>query len=123
MTYNEILSRNPAISSEASSIANALAVIVKEIRDKGFGTASLMAVVGEIGKLALTAFPAFQALAKEEKVVVLGEVFDNLIGSEDTALIHQLGFIKGEAFEGVSDALKVAAASYFLEQLENAGIA
>jgi hypothetical protein len=78
----------------------------------------MITALGELGKLALTSFPVFQSVTKEERVVILGEGFDGAMGLEETALLTQMGFLGPKSVEVVGDAIKVAAGNYWLSTMD-----
>lgn len=107
----------PPYDDEAGRLVQSVQKIIEAVKTHGSGTMLVMTVLSELMTWAGEA-PNFSALPTEEKKKFLVEVFDQAIGSEDHALVTQLGFLSGEALEQVSDAMK----GVFLAYMESKGL-
>ncbi len=117
MSYEEILTANPGLEVEADKVQRSVYAMVKTIRKNGLGTIAMMRIIAELGRV-LAAGAIFTTLSDEHKVVFLGEIFDESIGVEPTALVGQIGWMGPEAVEKVSDGLKAGFGAFALQRLQ-----
>jgi len=90
---------------QAATMVTSVKSIFDSVRTTGLGTMTIMTVLREL--MAMTELVSFiRELSTDDRELFLTEVFDQAIGTEQHALITQLGPIGGEGLEKFSDGLK-----------------
>jgi len=105
-------------NDEAAKLVKSLQNIIAAVKEHGSGTTLVMTVLAELMTWA-GEVTHFQNLPADEKKKFFAEVFDEAIGTEDHALLKQIGFLSGDVLEQASDAMK----GIFVAFLEHKGIA
>ena len=89
------------------------------ILEKGFNLGAIMAVIPNLMTL-MGGIQGFQQAEKEGKVDYGLELFDALVGSDDTALLDDLSFVSDENLEKLTDSMKDVVREIILKKLEEA---
>jgi hypothetical protein len=97
---------------EAAAIVKTVGKIKEALATHGFGSVSLMMILGEMMQLT-TVVNKFNTLPSSERDEFFLAVWDEAIGNEEHALVGQVGMFKGDSLEMMSDGLKGAALAYF----------
>lgn len=103
---------NPAYKAEAEAIVSAVGKIKDAIEANGFGTITIMLILGELMNLAATV-TTFNAMPHDQRDEFFAEIWDAAIGNEPNALVTKVGIFEGEFLEAMSDGLKGGALAYF----------
>lgn len=100
----------------ATKLVESVGDIKKAVETHGWGTATIMTILGELMEAGQVA-AYVQALPQDQRDDFGAEVWDQSLGNEPHALVHQVGFIGPEALEQLTDGMKAAFLSYFNARL------
>jgi hypothetical protein len=101
---------------EAQVIVNATHAIKSAIVEHGFGTTSVLVIMGQLMKMTQLGGD-FMQLPESERDEFFAAVFDAAIGNEPNALVNKIGIFEGDVLEQMSDAVKAGALAYFNREL------